>query len=98
MLVNSSGSVSWVSETGWKTLQPRHLSKRRKPLVAPTKKGLLVYGGEDDQANVLCDGIIINIITNTVTQYFRQPEMPLYSFCSGRISPQGEVIAFGADR
>ena len=93
--VNSSGGVSWVSQA-CKTFDLEDFTPRTLPLVAPLQNNrLLVYGGKDQDGNVLYDGLIIDLKTKAVTHRFKQPQMPLYSVCSGQITPYGEVLAFG---
>ena len=78
------------------TIDLKEFTPRKLPLVAPLKKNrLLVYGGIDEDGNVLHGGIIIDLRSRTETYRFEQPEMPLYSVCSGQITPEGEVLAFG---
>ena len=85
--VNGSGGVSWVSKAGWKLIDLKDFTPREYPLVAPLKNNrLLVYGGLDKDRNPLYDGIIIDLKTKTVIHKFKQPEMPLYSVCSGQIT------------
>ena len=82
--VNEHGSIYWVSKAGWKTLRLGHLTSRNEPLIAPLKEGrIVVYGGRDSDQFTLYDGIIIDAKNNTVLCYFQNPEMPLYSLCSG---------------
>ena len=84
MRVNSSGGVSWLSKT-WRTIDLKDFTPRKHPLVAPLKNNrLLVYGGK--AGGVLYDGIVIDLKTKTVTHRFKQPEMPLYSVSSGKIT------------
>ena len=68
--VSEDGRVRWVSNE-WHTFEPQELRPRRLPLVAPLSGNrLLVYGGQDENGNVLYDGIVINITRKNNYGYF----------------------------
>ena len=59
--VTEDGRVNWVSKD-WQAFVPQELKPRKLPLVAPLSVNrLLLYGGKDDNGNVLSDGVIIEI-------------------------------------